>query len=71
MAAGAKRVAIATLLAQEPQLYLLDEPIAYLDLKHQIAMLDIERLQCLFVGQPVIGRDVRGDQRIGQRIGRC
>ena len=28
-----QRVAIATLLAQAPQLYLLDEPIAYLDLK--------------------------------------
>ena len=34
-------MAIATLLAQAPQLYLLDEPIAYLDLKHQIAMLDL------------------------------
>ena len=36
-----QRVAIATLFAQAPQLYLLDEPIAYLDLKHQIAMLDL------------------------------
>ena len=36
-----QRVAIATLLAQAPQLYLLDEPIAYLDLKHQTAMLDL------------------------------
>ena len=35
-----QRAAIATLLAQDPPLMLLDEPVAHLDLKHQLRVLE-------------------------------
>ncbi|MBM4182520.1 MAG: ABC transporter ATP-binding protein [Betaproteobacteria bacterium] len=38
-----QRVAIATLLVQQPRVWLLDEPLTHLDLNHQIAMLELFR----------------------------
>jgi iron complex transport system ATP-binding protein len=38
-----QRVAVAALLAQAPQLFLLDEPLNHLDLRYQIAVLTLFR----------------------------
>lgn len=40
-----RRLALATLLTQSPQLMLLDEPVNHLDLKYQIALLDLISFQ--------------------------
>ncbi len=40
-----QRVAIATILTQNPALYFMDEPLAHLDLNHQIEVLNLMRLR--------------------------
>ncbi|GAB2180806.1 ABC transporter ATP-binding protein [Denitratisoma sp. agr-D3] len=40
-----QRLAIAQLLAQQPPLMLLDEPLTHLDLNHQVAVMDLMQQQ--------------------------
>ncbi len=40
-----RRIAIASLLAQSPRVYLLDEPTNHLDPHHQVAVLELFRQQ--------------------------
>ena len=38
-----QRVAVATILTQNPSIYFMDEPLAHLDLNHQIEVLELMR----------------------------
>lgn len=38
-----QRLAVAQLLIQQPQLFLLDEPLTHLDLSHQVAVMELFR----------------------------
>ncbi|MDZ7663646.1 ABC transporter ATP-binding protein [Thiohalophilus sp.] len=49
-----RRLYIATLLAQQPQLYLLDEPANHLDLRHQHQILGLLQRLCSTQNRSVI-----------------
>lgn len=49
-----QRLAIATLLTQAAPLYLLDEPLAHLDLNHQMAVLELLRATARETGAAVV-----------------
>ncbi len=64
-----QRVAVAALLAQQPAVYLLDEPLAHLDLNHQIALLNLlaERARRDGVGIVLVLHDINLALRFADR----
>ncbi|MEW5889154.1 MAG: ABC transporter ATP-binding protein [Pseudomonadota bacterium] len=64
-----QRLAIAALLTQQPLLYLLDEPLAHLDLNHQIAVLNLltERARTDGVGIVMVLHDINLALRYADR----
>lgn len=62
-----QRVALATLLVQDPPLALLDEPLAHLDLAHQIAMAELMAAEVRERGRAAV-MSVH-DLSLAQRVG--
>lgn len=65
-----QRLAIAALLAQQPRLYLLDEPLAHLDLNHQMAVLELFTRQARSgaIGAIIVMHDVNLAMRYSDRV---
>ncbi len=62
-------LAIATLLTQDPPLYLLDEPLSHLDLSHQVSLLELfaSRVRARGIGVVMVLHDPGLAHRFCQR----
>ena len=49
-----RRLALATLLVQDPELFLLDEPTNHLDIRHQVEMLDLLKQRTEHAGKAIV-----------------